>query len=401
MIRGIWMWPNNIHAFSAEKIVSALSRARFTDIYFLTKGLSGKTSHHGAFAPHAFDRDVLSELLACAHAHGIRVHAWFTSASDEHYKSLHPESGRKHFKRGKDRGLISFKDEEYAGYLKRIINEVVQKYPVDGIHLDYIRYNHMLYGWDDNDICAYQAHGAEKTELFAFIEKTFYSNDSDKDVCIFEAYKNGNKSLKAFFEARKKDVNAFASSMILGLRALKPDLILSAAVMPEGAYTDHAFSDLHYGQVYSDLSPLFDYLVPMAYSKAYEKDHGWISEIGKNLIQQNRPFVMGIQAYDHAAGNITQSDLIASRAVSPLGHAVFREGECAIVYEDSGCYVFNDTPYPITRVKLIYNDLSEVEPLSIAPGETKQIHLSKMPEHILTYSDHLDVCTYYDKNNFI
>ena len=401
MIRGIWMWPNNVHAFGAEKIVSVLSRARFTDIYFLTKGLSGKTTCHGAIAPHAFERDVLKELLSSAHAHGIRVHAWFTSASDEHYKFLHPESGRKHFKRGKDQGLISFKDEGYQLYLKSIIDEVVKTYPVDGVHLDYIRYNHMLYGWDDNDIDSYQAHGADINELLAFTEKTFYSDDPDKVSFIFDAYRNGNKTLKAFFEARKKDVNAFASGMLSGLRTFKSDLILSAAVMPEGAYKDRAFSDLHYGQVYSDLSPLFDYLVPMAYSKAYEKDDQWILQIGKNLIHQNIPFVMGIQAYDHAPGSITQSDLIASRAISPLGHAVFREGECAIVYKDDSCFIFNNSPYPITGIKLIYCDSSETTSLSIAPCETKRIHLSKIPEHILAYSDHLDICTYYDKNDFI
>ena len=44
------------------------------------------------------------------------------------------------------------------------------------------------------------------------------------------------------------------------------------ALMPEGAYEDIAFSDVHYGQNYQDAAGLYDYALPMAYSKAYEKD---------------------------------------------------------------------------------------------------------------------------------
>ncbi|MBR3927991.1 MAG: family 10 glycosylhydrolase [Clostridia bacterium] len=395
MIQGIWMWPSNVYKYGAEKIISRLKRAGFTDIYFLTKGLSGKTSFLGNIAPSAFDRDVLKETLDKAHQYGIRVHAWFTSASDEYYKSIHPESGREHFKRGKDRELISFKDDAYLSYLKSIVDEVIESYPIDGIHLDYIRYNHMLYGWDEKDLQSYVDYGANKEELFQFIEKTFFSDDKDFSIC--EAYKNGNQTLKAFFESRKADVQRFARHILKGVRDIRPSLILSAAVMPEGAYKDASFADLHYGQVYDELSPLFDYLAVMSYSKAYDKESPWLLEIGQNLTEKHIPFVLGIQTYDHVGASAIQSDILSAKRASSRGIVLFREGECAIIYHKDGLFLFNDTDDTITRIELIENGKKEIIDASIAPGEIYPLKPCCLPDCILLYSTDKPVCVFYDK----
>lgn len=396
MIQGIWMWPNNIYEQGAEKIVSSLKCAGFTDIYFLTKGLSGKTSHHGKHAPHAFSRDLLKEVIASAHVRGIRVHAWFTSASDEYYKSVFPESGRAHIKRGKDRELISFKSVEYRDYLKRIIDEVVENYPVDGIHLDYIRYNHMLYGWDEEDISSYVALGADRQTLYSWIDRTFFCDQ--KCETAFDAYRNGDATLKAFSEARKNDVNRFARHMLDGLRGKRASLILSAAVMPEGAYEDHAFSDLHYGQVYEELSPLFDYLIPMAYTKAYDKTSEWISDIGKNLTRQSIPFAMGIQAYDHVTGESVKNDFERAKHF-PDGVVLFREGACAIVCNDHGLKIFNDTDDTVSLVELFEGARNQTLYCEIMPGEIMPVSLSFVPDKILLYSGTEPVPVFYNKSN--
>lgn len=398
MIQGIWMWPNNIHKYGAKKIFSVLKSARFTDVYLLTKGLSGKTSFIGKTAPAAFDRDILKEVIDIAHLYGIRVHAWFTSACDEHYKALHPESGRAHFTRGKDRELISFKNKAYLGYLKTVINEVVDNYPVDGIHLDYIRYNHMLYGWDEEDITSYEFFGADKEELFSFINSTFYSEK--RNETIFDAYKNGSKTLSAFCKSRKTDVISFAENLLDGLRSKRPDLIFSAAVMPEGAYKDHSFADLHYGQIYDELSPMFDYLAVMSYTKAYSKESDWISEIGQNLLEKKIPFITGIQTYDHQDGLSIQKDLLSAYASSPNGIVLFREGECAVLYNDAGAKLFNATPYPITEIELISKAGAEKIHTSVLPGETALLDLSSLPDQICLNSYDKSVCIFYDKRHF-
>ena len=103
-VLGVWMWPQSVRIYGAQAVVRHCARMGVTDIYFLTKGLAGTDSGSSTLAPQDCDRDLLNELLSAAHAAGLRVHAWLTSASDEHYKELHPQSGRCHLTRGRDRG---------------------------------------------------------------------------------------------------------------------------------------------------------------------------------------------------------------------------------------------------------------------------------------------------------
>ena len=91
-IFGVWMWPKSVRIYGAQTVVERCRRLGVTDIYFLTKGLSGTASYRSAIAPPDCERDLLGELLKAAHALGIRVHAWFTSASDAIYKEKHPEA---------------------------------------------------------------------------------------------------------------------------------------------------------------------------------------------------------------------------------------------------------------------------------------------------------------------
>ena len=50
-IFGVWMWPQSVREYGAETVVSRCVRMGVTDIFFLTKGLSGMVSCRSAIAP--------------------------------------------------------------------------------------------------------------------------------------------------------------------------------------------------------------------------------------------------------------------------------------------------------------------------------------------------------------
>lgn len=205
-VLGVWMWPQSIRIHGARKIVKRCAMAGITDIYFLTKGLAGTTSYRSEFAPACCERDLLQELIHAAHALSIRVHAWLTSASDEHYKRLHPDSGRCHYTRGKDKGLISLVDDGYMVYTMQIVRELCRRYDIDGLHLDYIRYNHLLYGWSMEDQARYAA-GADMAHIKSLMDRTFLG-DSPNEACIFNALRAGDESVRAIALTRRKDPGA-------------------------------------------------------------------------------------------------------------------------------------------------------------------------------------------------
>lgn len=380
-ILGVWMWPVSVRVHGAEKVVRQCKKIGVTDIYFLTKGLTGETSFQCSLSPNS-QRDYLSELIAAAHPRSIRVHAWFTSASDEHYKELHPESGRFHYSRGRDKGLISLWDEGYLSYMEKVTKELCRGYEIDGLHLDYIRYNHVLYGWSDMDAARYQKEGAHLHDLYRMIWRAFYKEGEKEENCLFDAYRAGDESVLAMARVRRNDVRNFAQRITSCARAEKSGLILSAALMPEGAYEDTAFADVHYGQNYEDAAKLYDYALPMAYSRAYEKDGAWVKMVAEGTMKRGLSAVMGLHAYEGGTGLTLKEDMEALRDLPIKGICLFREGANAFACPDGKkVSIYNALPEPITCVKAGETEVKT----EIASGEEKDIEFPFIPESLQVF----------------
>ncbi len=382
---GVWMWPESLISSSAGQVVGRCARLGITDIVFLTKGLAGTVSYAGGGAPAFCSRDLLRELLDSAHGHGIRVHAWLTSACDEHYKSLHPESGRCHYTRGRDKGLISLRDVGYLEYMRRVIRELCGRYAIDGLHLDYIRYNHLLYGWDDADWSRYAAAGADPARLRQLMGRTFFSENDQENACIFDALRDGDHSVLALARVRRQDVFAFAHAMASAARAENNRLILSAALMPEGAYGDTAFADLHYGQSYEDAAKLYDYVVPMAYSQAYGEDERWVQTVALGSLNRGLRTVVGLQAYEGGTGITLKKDLAAVQCLPVDGVCLFREGAfIQAVPEGKDLLVRNPLGRPVTALEACGQKIPLKEP--ILPGAEGRVSVPFIPEELRAFS---------------
>lgn len=348
---GCWMWMQSVRDHGAETVVQRCTRAGITDIFFLTKGLTGFTAHLGSYAPGCCERDLLRELTDAAHRRGVRVHAWFTSACDEHYKEEHPQSGRCHLTRGKDRELISLADEGYLHYMESIVEDVAGRYDIDGLHLDYIRYNHLLYGWAEEDCRRYAAGGADVGKLRRMMEKMFYGENKEENL-LFDAYREDDESALALARVRRNDVVHFAQSLIGAARARNSGLLVSAALMPEGAYDDLAFSDLHYGQNYEDAARLYDLALPMAYSQAYGKDAGWVRQVAEGTMKRGLKTLVGVHAYEGGTTVSLQKDLQAVQESGAQGACLFREGAFAMGFSSGGkLAICNTLEVPITRLQ--------------------------------------------------
>ena len=375
-ILGVWMWPESVEENGAREAVGRCAGIGVTDIYFLTKGLSGRVSFRSREAPGQEERDLLRELLDAAHARGVRVHAWFTSASDENYKTLHPESGRFHFIRGRDKGLISLADEGYLDYMQKILRELLRNYDVDGLHLDYIRYNHLAYGWDEDDRRRYAAAGADLALLDEWMRRAFPpgGETGDKDL-LFDALRRGEESARALAKVRREDVARFARTLCALARSEKKDITLSAALMPEGAYADTAFADLHYGQSYEDAAALYDYGIPMAYSRAYGKDGAWVRSVAEGALARNVRTVAGLHAYEGATGVTLRDDIAALKGAGTAGICLFREGAFVMAREEGPVlWLYNPLKKPVTALAAEDRPIPLSSP--VAPGCEGRVHIS-------------------------
>ena len=388
---GVWMWPDSLRSQPAERAADRCASLGVTDIFFLTKGLAGTVPFPGGPAPAASERDLLRELLDSAHRRGIRVHAWLTSANDEHYKTLHPESGRCHFTRGKDKGYISLTDEGYLEYMQDVVTDLCRRYEIDGLHLDYIRYNHLLYGWDAADQARYAAAGADLGHLRQLMERTFLLENGREEQCVFDALRAGNPSVQALARVRRQDVTSFAHALVSAARAENSRLVLSAALMPEGAYEDTAFADLHYGQSYQDAAALYDFAVPMAYSRAYGQDARWVREVARGTLNKGLRTVVGLHAYEGGTGVTLRQDRAALQGVPVDGVCLFREGAFVQAKADSlSLLLWNPLDQPVTAWATgeVRHRLKEPVP----PGTEGRIPLPENPEELRLFSGEEECC---------
>ena len=251
------------------------------------------------------------------------------------------------------------------------MRDVCARYPIDGLHLDYIRYNHMLYGWGDEDLVRYERAGADCARLKKLMDEA-YLGDGRREDMLIDAARSGDQDLCAFAAVRRSDVWHFAKTLCDTAREARMDIALSTALMPEGAYPDHTFADLHYGQSYEDAAKLYHHVLPMAYSKAYEnKDGAWVRDVARWTLAYGMKAVMGLHAYEDGTGQTLYEDIGALADLPVEGICLFREGACAWAFaRDGQVQVYNNLDEPIERIISVGGTETAVDCL-IAPDEEK------------------------------
>ena len=88
--------------------------------------------------------DVLQYVIDEGHRRGMEVHAWVVTLPIGKWNAIGCRELRKRYPKivrriGED-GFMNPEQPQTAEYLADICDEIVRKYDVDGIHLDYIRY---------------------------------------------------------------------------------------------------------------------------------------------------------------------------------------------------------------------------------------------------------------------
>lgn len=171
-IRAVWLttfrgldWPTTQIKCEADiakqkkeltDILDQLQAARINTVIFQTRvrgnliypsekeiwceSLTGKAGTHPGYDPLAF-------AIEECHKRGMELHAWMVAVplgSDEVHKEMGAESITKRYphlcKRFRDHWYLNPGHPDSKKYLASLVNELITRYDVDGVHLDYIRY---------------------------------------------------------------------------------------------------------------------------------------------------------------------------------------------------------------------------------------------------------------------
>jgi uncharacterized lipoprotein YddW (UPF0748 family) len=267
-VRGVWMHPG---FFGPDK-TAALEKIRTTLDEYVKAGINTlimlvkNTSGHVYYASEigvpdgAWKWDFFGVFLAEAKKRKMVVHPWFC---------VFPESALLGEVRQHPEWLITSPRREMVGavnpalpaaraYEISLMLEVVRKYDVDWVHLDYIRFP------------------CEPTEpFFSFDPETLrlFKEDTGIDMAAVKARDTGNMAWNEWLDWNRDRVTVFCRELKSALKATGRGIKVSAAVFPDArnaavligqdwpAWADERLVDMLNPMLYSNDAKLFEKLV--------------------------------------------------------------------------------------------------------------------------------------------
>jgi len=336
-VRGLWVIRHNlITPARIDSVMRLAEELKITDLFIQVRG-RGDAYYRSRIEPRAPEIsegfDPLTYILQknAQLDHRFRIHAWVNMllvwsapqppADSNHVLVKHPDWAmvpKEHIRRpevavqlhnGKYREGIFLSPQIPAvrNYLLAVISDLLARYPVDGLHLDYIRYP---FGKNDfNPVVRlnFSKRYIFDPELFLFNREEFVDNyGATGEEYYFLAW---NKFLK-------EGLSELVALVSKRARSLNPEIILSAAVKP-----DLVEAHIRYGQAWDTWieKGWLDWAIPMNYTPSTETYWNNITKMIKR-VELNR-CLMGIALYNQSGSEfIRKLEIIESL---PLRGVVF------------------------------------------------------------------------------
>ena len=178
--------------------------------------------------------DPLKYLIDRAHAMGMEVHPWFTLTLREvdFLPQFAPSGTPDH--------AFDVHMPEFRHLMANLIAEVVSRYDVDGINLDYVR----AIGLCTSDFC-----------------QADYKKRFDRNLLLDTAqFKLTFGRVPALVEYQESDVTAMVQEVSQRIRSIKPNIVISADVIPFYESAEQGHSSVRW-----ENKGLVDVLCRMAY----------------------------------------------------------------------------------------------------------------------------------------
>ncbi len=428
-IHGTWMWPSTFKyifldiynhfnvtlekaiEIGAELLAQELASHGITDLFIEVKSTRGYAFFPGSKYVPVYPAwpynatNMYIPLIEALHKYGIRVHAWIVVFRDQEVWGpkdpvYHVGKSKSNWKPYPVTKYVRPGNTTYIETLAGFVKELLDM-GFDGIHLDYIRYGHMVYSFAPKDIERAKARGINVSKVIDAVRRTFYSDypGGYDPTYIWRLYLKGDKDIQAWFEMRREDIEHAIT--VIAEAALshgtknggKP--ILSAALMPDitingtiGNFTipGWEFQLLHYGQMWEDFAKHGYWLIPMAYFKSYGQPVEWVKKVSEYASRIAAKYgvltATGIQAWYVDEDTIEKEEKYAIEGGSS-GYVYFRWYHRRAIYRTAVGGEYKDT------IDSLYKTLPRVISLAGSTGVNAEPLLTKLYLLDVVESGHL------------
>lgn len=295
---------------------------------------SGQVFYQSDIAPIAEgyeDFDALREVVDQAHAAGIKVHAWIPQFHDQEAFLKNEDWQMQSLVDGKRTPFTGSNGSEYfvnplhpqvQQYERSIVREVIENYSVDGVVLDWIRFDD--YNMDVSDYTIAQYHAR-----FGYSPLTI---DFDKD----------SPQRRQWNEWRTDRIGKYVGDVRQDIsRSSNPDVQLGVYVLPP------EFTEV--GQNVAKFKQHVDFIAPMAYFDDWGLASEWVYSSESGILKDARDRLAGTSAqivptldqdwtdeeYQEIYGGIRQNYPEVNR-LSFFAYGAWTEDELAAIDERVG-----------------------------------------------------------------
>ncbi|SEU09955.1 family 10 glycosylhydrolase [Paenibacillus sp. NFR01] len=242
---------------------------------------SGSVFYHSTIAPIAQgyqNFDALQEVVTAAHAAGIKVHAWIPQFHDQQAFLKHPEWQMQALVNGVRTPFTGSGGNEYfvnpirqevQQYERSIIQEVIDNYDVDGVVLDWIRFDNYNMDVSDYTIAKYKAQ-------YGYSPLTIdFNTDSAKR--------------QQWNEWRTEQIGQYVGDIREDIsQSANPDVQLGVYILPP------EFTEV--GQNVAKFKDYIDFVAPMAYFDDWEFNSDWVYSTSYGILKDTSDRISGSQA---------------------------------------------------------------------------------------------------------
>lgn len=351
-VRALWVARTSlVSPTDVAKVVDDARRYGFNTLLVQVRG-RGDAYFNGGIEPRAellagqaASFDPLQELIATAHPAEIEVHAWISvnlvssattlPTSRDHVVHAHPEwlmvprdlarrlgkldpSRPEYVQRlaawtrahnQQTEGLfVSPIAKDAAAHTHDVVTDLVRRYPVDGVHLDYVRYPNAEF---DYSRAALEAFRAEIRPTLAPEASRRLDAARESDVTAYaDAFQD------AWDAFRRTRLTHLVERLASAVRAVRPTVFISAAVIPDP--TEATNARLQEWPTWLERG-LIDVICPMMYTSSAQRFAGQA-----DLIQDaaGSSVWVGIGAWQLSPAETVQR-IEAARARNFAGVALF------------------------------------------------------------------------------
>jgi uncharacterized lipoprotein YddW (UPF0748 family) len=328
-----------------DRVVDQAADAGFNTLLVQVRGrgdafyTSRLVSRSPLLARQPLSFDPLERLVIRARSRGLAVHAWINVLLAAHFRqplpeghilAKHPEwvmvpksaAGAAlratpdvlrtlvtdHAKEDADvEGLyLSPSNDKVADHLTKVVEELASGYPLDGLHLDFIRYPGVDYDYSRSALESFRA-----------------ATRGQKGLLVLPA-----TGSVAFAQHRRGVLTTLVSRLAGAARTVRPGLVISAAVAP-GDNEAVAMKGQAWGEWLQN--GLLDVACPMAYAtedRAYAQQ---VTQVLARGVESGRPVWVGIGAWrlsmDVVVGRVLSARKAGAAGVALFSHESLGEGD--------------------------------------------------------------------------